>query len=135
MIAYERALAAAVRGERVASAIAPAALDAFVAQAVRKRLDALRALLPATLASLGRAEFEARYRAFSAGRAPAGAGEYRAEAVAFARSLRMRESRREAALLAMRGPRAGFALVRTGRGLTLLMRLRRTGRLHVVQFR
>ena len=133
MIAYERALAAAVRGEAFASGIAPAALDAFVSQAMRKRLDALRALLPKTLATLGRAEFEARYRAFSAGRAPAGTGEYRAEAIAFARSLRTRASRDEAALLALRRPRAGFALLRSGRRLTLLVRLRRTGRLHVVQ--
>jgi hypothetical protein len=134
MIAYQRALAHAVAGDPGA---VPGVRDADVATFVeigsRKRLAALRALLPRTLAALGRAAFDARYRAFARTRAPAGPEGYRDEAIAFARSLGTATARREARVVAAHGPRASFAIVRDGRRITVLARLRRGARLRVVQ--
>lgn len=134
MIAYQRALADAVAG---GSGAVPGVHDAgvatFVAIALRKRRGALHALLPRTLAALGHPEFDARYGAFARGRAPVGPDGYRDEAIAFARALGTPAARREARILGVYGSRASFAVVRDGRRITVLARLRRGARLRVVQ--
>jgi hypothetical protein len=134
MIAYQRALARAVTaGSGAVPGVRDADVAAFVEIGLRKRLAALHALLPRTLAELGRAAFDARYRAFACTRASAGADGYRDEALAFARSLGTATARREACIVAAHGPRASFAIVRDGRRITVLARLRRGARLRVVQ--
>ena len=134
MIAYQRALARAVAGETCAVPGARGAdVAAFVEIGLRKRLAALHALLPRTLAEAGRAAFDARYRAFARTRAPVGPEGYRAAAIAFARWLGTATARREARSVAAHGPQASFAIVRDGRRLTVLARLRRGARLRVVQ--
>jgi hypothetical protein len=134
VIDYQRTLARAVAG---GTGAVPGVRDANVATFVeigqRKRLDALHALLPRTLAELGRAAFDACYRAFARTRAPVGAAGYRDEALAFVRSLDTATARREARVVAAHGPRASFAIVRDGRRITVLARLRRGARLRVVQ--
>lgn len=134
MIDYQRALARAVSG---GAGAVPGVRDAdvanFVEIALRKRLAALHALLPRTLAALGRTAFDARYRAFARERAPAGPEGYRDEAIAFARALGTPTARREARLAAAHGPRATFAVVRDGRRVTVLVRMWRGARLRVVQ--
>ncbi|HWT05778.1 MAG TPA: hypothetical protein VN224_08475 [Xanthomonadales bacterium] len=134
MIDYQRALAQAVAGGRGA---VPGVRDADVATfaeiALRKRLAALHALLPRTLAALGRAAFDARCRAFVRTRASVGPDGYRDEAIAFARALGTAAARREARVVAAYGPRASLAIVRDGRRVTVLARLRRGARLRVVQ--
>jgi hypothetical protein len=134
VIAYQRALARAVEGETPAvPGVRDADVATFVESALRKRLAALHALLPRTLAVFGRAAFETRYRAFARARAPAGPEGYRDEAVAFARSLGTPTARREARIVTAHGPRASFAIVRDGRRITILVRWRRGARLHVIQ--
>ncbi|MBV8749413.1 MAG: hypothetical protein JO103_06845 [Candidatus Eremiobacteraeota bacterium] len=135
MIAYQRALARALTGERVA---VPGVDEADVARYVeivfRKRLTALRALLPRTLAACGRAAFEARYRAFAHGRESVGPEGYRDEAVAFARSVGLAVARVEARIVAAYGPSPVFTLLREGWRFTLYLRFRRGDRLRVVRF-
>jgi hypothetical protein len=134
VIAYQRALARAVDGGTGAvPGVRDADVATFVKIALRKRLDALHALLPRTLAALGRAAFDARYRAFARTRAPAGPDSYRDEAIAFARSLGSATARREARIVAAHGPRASFAIVRDGTRISVLVRWRRGARLRVVQ--
>jgi hypothetical protein len=101
--------------------------------AARKRLAAIRSLLPRTLAALGRAELERRYRAFAAERMPCGPEGYREEAIAFARRLGGAVARREARIVAAHGPGRAFAIVREGRRITLFVRFRNGSRLRVVQ--
>lgn len=134
MIAYQQALARAVtRGGGAVPGVSDAHVARFVEMALRKRLTALHELLPRTLAALGRAAFDERYRAFAWARAPAGSDGYRAEAIAFARSLGTAAARREARIVAAYGPQRSFAVVRDGRRVTVLARLRRGARLRVVQ--
>lgn len=134
MIDYQRALARAVAaGTGAVPGVRDADVATFVEIGQRKRLDALRALLPRTLAELGRAAFGARYRAFARTRASVGPDGYRDEALAFARSLGTAIARREARIVEAYGPRASFAIVRDGRRITVLARLRRGARLRVVQ--
>ena len=134
MIAYQRALARAVAGGGEAvPGVRGADVAAFVEIALRKRIAALHALLPRTSAELGRAAFDVRYRSFARTRAPAGPEGYRDEAIAFARSLDLATARREARIVAAHGPRPSFAIVRDGRRITVLARLRRGARLRVVQ--
>lgn len=134
MIAYQRALArAVVAGGGSVPGVRDADVARFVEIALRKRLAALHALLPRTLAELGRAEFDSRYGAFARRRPPAGVDGYRTEAIAFARSVGTATARREARLAAAHGPSASFAIVRDGRYVTVLARLRRGGRLRVVK--
>ncbi|HYW54381.1 MAG TPA: hypothetical protein VE826_10435 [Dongiaceae bacterium] len=130
MIDYQRALARAVTGGAgPVPGVRDADVGTFVEIALRKRLAALHALLPRTLAALGRAAFDALAR----GRAPAGPDGYRDEAIAFARALGTATARREARIAAAHGPRASFAVVRDGRRVTVLARMRRGARLRVVQ--
>jgi hypothetical protein len=134
VIAYQRALARAVTGHGGAvPGVRDADVESFVETALRKRLAALHALLPRTLAALGRAAFDARYRAFARERAPAGPDAYRREAIAFARALGTATARREARVITANGPRASFAVVRDGRRITVLVRPWREARLRVVQ--
>jgi hypothetical protein len=134
MIAYQQALARAVlRGAGPVPGVRDEDVATFLEIAVRKRLAALSALLPQTFAALGRAAFDERYRAFARRRAPVGASGYRAEAIAFTRWLGTRTARREARVVAAHGPRASFAIVRDGRRVTVLARMRRGARLRVVQ--
>ena len=134
MIAYQRALARVLTGERLT---VPGVDEADVAHYVeivfRKRLTALRALLPRTLAACGRASFEARYRAFAHGRESVGPEGYRDEAVAFARSVGLPVARVEARIVAANGPGSVFTLLREGWRFTVYLRLRRAGRLRVVR--
>ncbi len=134
MIAYQDALARAVAGARTpVPGVRDADAAAFAEAALRKRLGALHALLPRTLAAHGRAQFDLRYRAFARGRAAAAPEGYRGEAVAFARALGDGIARAEARVVAAHGPQASLAIVREGRRLTVLVRLRHGGRLRVVQ--
>ena len=134
MIDYQRALARAVdRGTRGIPGVRDADVITFVEIALRKRLAALHALLPRTLASLGLATFDARYRAFATARSPIGPDRYRDVAIAFARSVGSATARREARIVAAHGPRASFAVVRDGPHVTVLMRWRCGARLRVVQ--
>ena len=133
MIAYQRALARAVaEGAGAVPGVRAADVAIFAGIGLRKQLAALRALLPNTLAALGRAEFDARCAAFARTRAAAGPAEYRAEAIAFARSLGTATARREARIVAAHGPRASFAVVRDGRRITVFVRPRHGARLRVV---
>lgn len=133
MISYQQALArAVVRGAGAVPGVRDADVARFAEMALRKRLAALHDLLPLTLAALGRTAFDERYRAFARARAPVGPEEYRAEAIAFARSLGMPTARREARIVAAHGPQRSFAIVRHGRRVTMLARLRRGARLRVV---
>jgi hypothetical protein len=135
LVAYQRALALAVaHGGGAVPGVAHDDVSAFAEIALRKRLTALRALLPRTVAALGRARFEERYRAFAELRMPCGPECYRDEAVSFARSLGTPVARREARVVAAHGWRRTFALVREGRRMTILVRFRNGSRLHVVQF-
>ena len=134
LVEYQHALALAVaHGGGAVPSVDRRGVALFGDMAFRKRLAALRALLPNTVAALGRAAFEERYRAFAAERMPCGADGYRDEAVAFARSLGMPVARREARIVAAHGPRRTFAIVRDGRRIAVFVRFRDGSRLHVVQ--
>jgi hypothetical protein len=134
VIEYQRSLARAVSGDLGAvPGVRRTDVVDFVQIALRKRHAALYTLLPRTLAALGRAAFDARYRAFAGNRPPVGPQGYRAEAIAFARSLGMASARREARLAAADAPGASFAVLRDGRRITVLARMWRGARLRVVQ--
>ena len=134
MIAYQHALALAVAhgGGRVPG-VADRDVAAFAEIAARKRLLALRELLPRTVAALGLGAFDERYRAFATNRMPCGPERYRDEAIAFARSLGEPVGREEARSVAAHGPGRRLALVREGRRIALYLRFRNASRLHVVR--
>ena len=133
MIAYQQALARAVaHGGGAVPGVGDADVARFAEMALRKRLAALHDLLPLTLAALGRTALDERYRAFARERMPVGPEQYRDEAIAFARSLGTATARREARIVAAYGPQRSFAIVRDGRRVALLARLRRGARLCVV---
>ncbi|HEX3551159.1 MAG TPA: hypothetical protein VHT53_12320 [Candidatus Elarobacter sp.] len=110
LAAYQRALAAALGGAPVdVPGVERRGVAALAEIALRKRLAAVRAQLPATSAALGRAGFDARYRAFARGRAPCGAEAYRREAIAFARTLGLSATARDARALMLHDLRARVA--------------------------
>jgi len=137
MIEYQHALARAVVAGRDAAADVPGVSREGVARlaeiALRKRAAAVRALLPRTCARLGRAAFDARYRAFAGARGGAGPEEYRDEAIAFARSLDEPVAQVDARVARVHGPKRSFAIVREDGCVTLFARLRRGGRLRVIR--
>jgi hypothetical protein len=137
MIDYQRAVADALTLGAGAPNEVPGVSREAVARlaeiALRKRAAAVRALLPRTCARLGRAAFDARYRAFARSCGGVGPEGYRAEAIAFARSLKEPEARIDARVARAHGPERSFAIVREGRRVTLFARLRRGGRLHIVR--
>jgi len=134
VIAYQHALTLAVaHGGGGVPGVRDREVATFAEMAARKRLAALRALLPRTLAALGLTAFERRYRAFAANRMPCGPERYRDEAIAFARSLGEPVGRDEARSVAAHGPGRRLALVREGRRITLYVRFRHTTRLHAVR--
>ena len=134
MIAYQHALTLAVaHGGGAVPGVHDREVATFAEMAARKRLAALRALLPRTLAALGLTAFERRYRAFAEHRMPCGPERYRDEAIAFARSLGEPVARDEARVVAAHGPGRRLALVREGRRITLYLRFRHKSRLHVVR--
>ena len=136
MIDYQRALARVVAGGEAPAGV-PGVSRGGVARlseiALRKRAAAVRALLPRTCARLGRAAFDARYRAFARSHGDIGPAEYREEAIAFARSLGETVARVDARFARAHGPERSFAVVREGGRVTLIVRWRRGGRLHVVR--
>jgi hypothetical protein len=134
MIAYQHALVLAVaHGGGGVPGVSDRDVAAFAEIAARKRILALRALLPRTVAALGLGAFDGRYRAFAANRMPCGPDRYRDEAIAFARSLCEPVAREEARTVAAHGPGRRLTLVREGRRITVYLRFRDTSRLHVVR--
>ncbi|MBV8367381.1 MAG: hypothetical protein JO036_00400 [Candidatus Eremiobacteraeota bacterium] len=137
MIDYQRALArAVVAGDDVPIDVPGVSRDGVTRLAeiaLRKRAAAARALLPRTCAQLGRAAFDARYRAFARPRGGVGPQKYRDEAIAFACSLNEPVARTDARLARAHDPERSFAVVREGGVVTLFARLRRGGRLHVMR--
>ena len=100
LAAYQHELAAAVCGYGVvAPAVERRCVDRLIAVVLRKRLAAAHALLPRTLATLGRRRFDDAYRAFALQRPPCGPQGYRRDARAFARTLGIGVAHREALAL------------------------------------
>jgi hypothetical protein len=133
MIDYQRALARAVVAGGDVPGVARDGASRIAEIALRKRAAAVRALLPRTCAQLGRTAFDARYRAFARLRGGVGPEGYRAEAIAFARSLGEPVARVDARLARAYGPKRSFAIVREGWRVTLFARFRDGGRLYVVR--